>query len=469
MVVSENIPRIELSEVQLEIPTHLELYSGSYSHQGRAITAWERAGRRGILSMATGSGKTITALAAASRIQKEVDSLLIIVSAPYKPLVSQWVEEVNLFGANSLPIDGTAASRAHNLYLAVLGLQTGARKLVVMVVTENFLTSDEFRRVFDDLAPSITTLLIADEVHNLGKRSFLSNTPERFDYRLGLSATPERQYDPEGSIELFNYFGPAVFEFGLSEAIGICLVPYNYHIHKVSLSDDEYSKWIKLTKQLTKQNFSGDADVSDSCDLPEEVERLLFARRRVIESAESKIVALRKILGCRNRDQIEHVLIYTTDKNRIQLNSVNNMLQNDLNLTIHQLTSQETSNRARSAEILERFAMGDYHALTCMRVLDEGVNIPQVSEAFILASNTVRRQWIQRRGRILRKCDVIDKQIAELHDFFVIPPDPRDKQSRQILKGELNRAREFTELSANAGTPGGPLDEIENIMTAMFN
>ncbi len=455
--------------MELEIPSYLELYDGPFSHQGKAIAAWESSGRRGILAMATGSGKTITALAAASRLQKEVDSLLVIISAPYKPLVSQWVEEVNEFGVIPLPVGGSLVDRAKSLDLAVRGLQSKVSKVEVMVVTENFLTSDNFRQILDKLHESVSTLIVADEAHNLGKKSFLINTPNRFDYRLGLSATPERQYDPEGTAALFEYFGKPVFEFGLKEAIGVCLVPYNYYIHQVHLTNEEFDEWHSLTESLRRKGFKVDIEASESSSLSKEIERLLFARRRVIESAENKVEILRQLLECRSRDNVKHVLVYATDKNPSQLEQVNNMLQNDLNYTIHQLTSTETSNRTRSANILERFAEGDYNALTCKRVLDEGVDVPQVSEAYILASNTVRRQWIQRRGRILRRCDNINKRIAYLHDFIVVPPDPRDSGSRAILKGELERAREFAELSANGGSTGGPFDEIDKLMTTMFS
>ena len=294
------------------------------------------------------------------------------------------------------------------------------------------------------------------------------NPPDRFAYRLGLSATPKRQYDPDGTAELFKFFGPPVFDFSLQEAIGVCLVPYNYYIHQVRLSDDEYCEWKRLTERLVRKGFMGDADTSDSGRLSDDIRRLLIARRRVIESAENKVDVLRSLLRRRSRDDIRHVLVYATDKNRRQLQAVNNMLQHDLNLTIHELTSRQTANRRLSADLLDRFAAGDYNALTCMRVLDEGVDVPQVSEAFILASNTVRRQWIQRRGRVLRKCDAINKRIAHLHDFIVVPPNPRDSSSRAILRGELKRANEFAELAANGGTPGGPFDEIEKLMSAMF-
>lgn len=455
--------------MELKIPSHLDLDNGPFSHQGKAIAAWEGSDRRGFLAMATGSGKTITALAAASRLQNDVESLLVIISAPYKPLVSQWVDEVTDFGVRPLPITGSSKDRAQRLDLAVRSLQSGISKVEVMVVTENFLTNENFRQVFDTLPEGISSLLIADEAHNLGKKSFLSNTPNRFDFRLGLSATPERQYDPEGTIALFDFFGEPVFEFSLGDAIGVCLVPYNYYMHQVNLTDDEFEEWMSLTERLRRKGFKGDVDSSESGGISKDIEKLLFARRRVIESAENKVEMLRQILKNRSRDEVKHVLVYATDKNPNQLNSVNDMLQSDLNLIIHQLTSLETTNRARSAGILERFAKGDYNAITCKRVLDEGVDVPQVSEAFIMASNTVRRQWVQRRGRVLRKCNAINKKLAHLHDFIVVPPDLRDKGSKTILKGELERAREFAELSANGGSLGGPFDEIDKLMTAMFS
>ena len=453
---------------EFAIPSHLDLDYGPFAHQGKALTAWEGAKRRGFLAMATGSGKTITALAGATRLQREVDALLVVVSAPYKPLVSQWLEEVAAFGVRPLPTGGSSAERAHRLELAIRGLDTGVSKVEVLVATENFLTSAKFRAVFDALPESVTSLLIADEAHNLGKRSFIENTPDRFDYRLGLSATPQRQYDPEGTEALFKYFGDPVFEFSLREAIGVCLVPYNYYMHQVQMNSDEFEEWQSLTDRLRRKGFKGDADASESGRMSKETERLLFARRRVIESVENKVDVLRRILASRSRDAIKHVLVYATDKNPDQLIAINDMLQNELNLTIHELTARQTSMKGKADDLLARFAAGDYNAITCMRVLDEGVDVPQVSEAFILASNTVRRQWVQRRGRVLRKCGAINKELAHLHDFIVVPPDPRDKGSRAILKGELDRAQEFAELAANCGISGGPFDEIEKLMGAMF-
>ena len=453
----------------LTIPADLALNSGPFAHQGRAIAAWEAANHRGIWAMATGSGKTVAALAAATRLQEKTQSLLIVISAPYRPLVAQWVEEVRAFGITPLQTEGTSETRAQRLDVAMHRLLSGESKVEVQVATVNFLTSAPFRRVLDAMPESITALFIADEVHNLGRPSFLANKPERFTYRLGLSATPERQYDPEGTEALYGFFGPLVFEYTLQEAIGVCLVPYQYHIHAVTFSEEEYEEWKSLTARLLRLGVRADVEPDESGDMSDKELRLLIARRRLVESAANKVDVLRRLLQKRSRDDIRHTLVYATDKNRTQLETVNHMLQHELNLIIHEFTAQETAHRTRAAALLDRFAVGDFHILTCMRVLDEGVNIPQVSEVFLLASNTVRRQWIQRRGRVLRKCEAIQKRLAHLHDFVVVPSDLREPEAKAILAGELERAREFATLANNVGAPGGPDDTIETLMKAMFD
>ena len=454
---------------RLVLPHGLNIESGPFGHQGKAVSNWEEAGRRGILAMATGSGKTITALAAAARLQGDCESLFIVVSAPYRPLVSQWIDEVAAFGVEPLPTKGSARERTDRLDLAVRALVSKVSTVQVAVVTENYLTTPEFRAVLDAIPEQVKTLLIADEVHNLGRIGFISNPPERFDYRLGLSATPERQYDPDGTQALFDFFGDKVFEFSLAEAIGVCLVPYNYYLHRVNLTDDEFEEWQRLTRLLLNAEFGNeDQDPSDSGRLPSKITALLNKRRKVIESAENKVLTLKSLLRTRRRDEIRHTLVYATDKGRDQLRATNGMLQNDLHLTIHQLTAEETQSKRHASDLLDRFAAGEFHVITCMRVLDEGVDVPQVSDAYLLASNTVKRQWIQRRGRILRRCAAIDKKLAHLHDFVVIPPDPRGRGGRAILKSELDRAQEFAELAENAGSEGGPFDQIEKIMKEMY-
>ena len=165
---------------------------------------------------------------------------------------------------------------------------------------------------------------------------------------------------------------------------------------------------------------------------------------------------LRELLEQEGVDEVRHTLVYCSDKRPEQLIAVNRELL-DLGLFVRQLTAEETADRRRTADILQDFGRGEYQVITCKRVLDEGVDLPQVRQAFLLASSTVRRQWVQRRGRILRRCDAIGKTIADLHDFLVVPDDPGSPGVRAILRQELDRARAFAELAANSGSPGRPV------------
>ena len=346
----------QLFPKRLSIPDGISIESGRFAYQGTAVSNWEQSGRRGIFAMATGSGKTITALAAAARLQDDCESLLVVVCAPYRPLVNQWINEVAAFGVEALCGKGSAREKTDRLELAVRSLVSRVSSVQVAVVTQNYLTSSAFRDAFDTVPKQIKTLLIADEVHNLGGTKFIANPPDRFDYRLGLSATPERQYDPDGTCALIDFFGEKVFEFSLAEAIGVCLVPYNYHMHRVRLTGDEFEEWHRLTALLIRAGFGErDQDPSESGRLSSRITALLNKRRKVIESAENKIEKLRKILGKKPRNTIKHTLVYATDKGREQLLATNKMLQNELNLTIHQLTAQETKNKQHASNILERF------------------------------------------------------------------------------------------------------------------
>jgi superfamily II DNA or RNA helicase len=163
-------------------------------------------------------------------------------------------------------------------------------------------------------------------------------------------------------------------------------------------------------------------------------------------------------------------LIYASDKGPEQLESVNELLRS-LGVMFHQLTAQETASRQDTARIIRSFQDGEIRVLTAKRVLDEGVNIPQVQKAFILASTTVERQWIQRRGRLLRICPAIRKSHSIIHDFVAIPPDVEggiDQETRGMVRSELRRAQEFARLARNAGSPNGPLRVLDQLVQLAY-
>jgi len=457
-----------------QIPLTLDYETGDFAHQGQAIKAWEEADRRGILEMATGSGKTITSLVAAHRLFERENPLLLVVAAPYLPLVSQWYDEARKFGLAPF-IPGNESSKAKKLSRirhVVRNLKMGVSDVECIVITHDFLCDPVFQEELGRY--SGISLLIADEVHNLGTPSFLKRPPKGFRYRLGLSATPIRQYDDLGTGGLLEYFGKIVFQFTLKEAIGKCLVPYNYYVHSVELTSDELEEWLELSSRLKSLGwaFNQDQDAGDS-RIPLTLQKLLNRRRRILEQASGKIDLLKFILSRQSPHEVRHALVYASDKGREQLISVNHMLMDDLKLRIHQITQEETGKTDLTDELLSSFAKGDIQVLTAMRVLDEGVDIPEVSRAFILASTTVERQWVQRRGRVLRKCARIDKQIAHVYDFLVLPPKDIDpelfgRDILKIIKAELERVTEFSKLSANATAPDGALVTVRPIIERYF-
>jgi len=446
------------------IPDYLNYTSGDFAHQGEAVDAWLMNENHGILEMATGSGKTITALIATYKLFKKVKSLLIVIAVPYKPLLLQWGEEAKNFNLSTIVFDrATKSQKLNDITQIVSKLKLGISDSECIVITHDFLCSIDFQNIFHD--QEINTLLIADEVHNLGRNEFVSNPPDFFTWRLGLSATPVRQFDEEGTEFLNKFFGNTVYQFGLDKAIGNCLVPYNYFIHPVNLSESELFDYLELTEKIKKSGWMQDEE-----DKSEYVNSLLRKRRLILENAESKISELRCILTEIDIRSQHHCLIYTSDKLPEQLDAVNHILR-ELGASYHQITSVESSDSFLTSNIFNNFRNGQLQFLTAKRVLDEGVNIPEIVTAFILASTTVERQWIQRRGRVLRKCKSIGKKIANIHDFLVLPPEKEnriDTDTKKIIKFELNRIDEFAKLSNNTAVSGGPMDIIHSIFNKYF-
>lgn len=447
------------------IPPYLTYREGEYAHQGRAVDAWCGNGYRGILEMATGSGKTIAAMVAAKYLHEEYSPLLIVIAAPYLPLIDQWCEEVQAFGIAPVNLTNASGSAARRKLISKSKRRLRHRRsdVEVLVATHDTLCDPTF---IDAIADSeVPMLLIADEVHNLGRASFASNPPDCFTYRLGLSATPVRQYDPEGTALLTDYFGEIVFSFPLEQAIGVCLVPYDYFVHTVYLTEDETDRWLELTEKIKRM-----ASWRDDEDHSEYIEKLLRDRRLILETAQNKMDVLEGLLAAADPRTLHHTLIYATDKDPDQLNAVNALLQRQ-GVLFHQLTASETRDKKTMRKILKSFQSGALRVLTAKRVLDEGVNVPEITTAYILASTTVERRWVQRRGRVLRKCSAIDKSYATLHDFLVLPPTLRDADDRDagnLIKQELRRVMEFASIARNAGKPDGAAATIHTVVKDYF-
>lgn len=469
------VPTEKKEKTNFHVPEWLNYNEGDFAHQGKAVKAWLDNNGRGILEMATGSGKTIASLICAECIWNENQPLLLVISAPFLPLIYQWAEEARKFGLKPL-IPGNETNKTAKLAQtekAIRNLRLEISEIECIIVTHNFLCDPSFTAILNRFhGPS---MLIADEVHNLGAKRFVESQYENFSFRLGLSATPVRQYDEAGTTKLKDYFGDIVFRFTLQEAIGKCLVPYYYFVRPATLTVDESEEWLELTEKLRKLGWTfSEAEASEASEMPLEVKMILNKRRRILEQAKNKMDVLYNVLSNTNLANLSHTLIYASDKGREQLKQVNALCMNTLKLRVHQITQAETSNPKLLKLLLNKFAEGkSIQVLTAMRVLDEGVDIPEISQAYILASTTVERQWIQRRGRVLRKCKRTNKKNAEIHDFLVLPPAEdgfgvMDADLLKIIKSELNRVMSFASLSLNAASSDGAISLVRSLMNQYF-
>jgi superfamily II DNA or RNA helicase len=259
-----------------------------------------------------------------------------------------------------------------------------------------------------------------------------------WDYRLALSATPERWFDPAGTAALRQYFGATVFQFSLSDAIGTCLTPYYYFPVPVELTTDEMSEYKEISSKIGRQ-----LAICQSLD-DDRLGMLLIKRANILNNAQSKLPALANIL--RKDLSVQHSLFYCSPGN---IDAVAIELAFGLRLRVHRFTAVEPP-KIRE-KILREFSSGELQGLVAMKCLDEGVDVPATRTAYILASSSNPREFIQRRGRVLRKFP--GKFHASIYDFITIPPNDLDEvqrfSERAILRRELRRFAEFADSAMN--------------------
>ncbi|MBM0740252.1 DNA phosphorothioation system restriction enzyme [Phormidium sp. CLA17] len=441
---SDGVPRV---------PSWLKLRP----YQQQAIDNWFANKGRGTLKMATGSGKTITALAIAAELyrksvqqNKPLQGLLIV--CPYRHLVTQWEAEVHKFGLQPVLAFETLQSWQGELQSQLLAVLSGNQRFVTVITTNATLIRDSFQSQLQFFPKR--SLIIGDEAHNLGATRLESSLPQEIKLRLALSATPERYFDERGTERLFEYFGSVLKpEFTLRDAIAAkALVPYLYYPVLVELTEPEIERYEELTGRIGRAiGIGGDADDNEL------LTALLMQRARIVGAATNKLDALRQIMS--TRLQTSHTLFYCgdgsvedelTEESHRQIAAVTALLQDDLSYRVKTYTA-ETILEERE-ELRYQFMEGILQGLVAIRCLDEGVDIPAIQTAVILASSSNPRQFVQRRGRILRPSP--GKERAELFDMIVIPPDlGRESWSieRNLLRKELQRFVEFADLAVNSG------------------
>ena len=419
-------------------------------YQQDAVKAWETNSHRGILQMATGTGKTYTAIGAFDRLYNQQESpLLVIVSVPYTHLAQQWAVSFSEWGYDS--VAQLYGSRTRNwkseLSRLISDLQIGLRSHEIVITTHATMAEEYFRNSIADL--DADSLLIADEVHGLGSEHQRRGLVEAHDFRLGLSATPRRYFDEEGTEFLLEYFNDIVFEFTLADAIPEYLVEYDYHPRIVEMTPDELKEYRSFSQQLASAVNQEEPD-------EELIQRLRIKRSKIVKSATQKYRELRSILD--ELGEPDHLLIYTNHK---QIDRVQNICT-ERSIKQHRFTAEESDDER--ARLLEQFSQGHLDALVAMRCLDEGVDVPSTRQAIMMSNSGNRMQFVQRRGRVLRHAP--GKDHATIYDLIVVPtldPDRTLLQSeRTIMETEIRRFEEFAETARNEKQARSVIEPVRN-------
>ncbi len=421
-------------------------------YQEQAIANWFANKGRGTLKMATGSGKTITALAIAAKLYQDIQLQALIVVCPYRHLVSQWARECCKFGMEPILAFESARSWQSLLSTQLYNLNSGHQPFLTLLTTNTTLISQGFQSQLAYFPKK--TLLIGDEAHNLGAARLAESLPSSIGLRLALSATPERYFDERGTERLFAYFGSVLEpEFTLRDAIAQgALVHYDYHPVLIELTDAEAEVYERITAKIGRAIALGGE--------PEENEvltALLMQRARLIGAAANKLTALQDLM--QTRLDTTHTLFYcgdgsvesaTSTETQHQIDAVVQLLGRELGYRVNTYTAETSLDEREDLRL--QFETGDLQGLVAIRCLDEGVDIPATQTAVILASSSNPRQFIQRRGRVLRPHP--RKHRATIFDMIVTPPDLGRETldlERNLMRKELQRFVEFADLADNAG------------------
>ena len=476
-------------DIALSIPKFP--YDKPREYQQLAFENWKNNNQQGLFAMATGTGKTITSLNCLLEIYKRNGYYKAIILVPTITLVNQWEKECWKFNYGNI-IKVYSKNTEWRSKIELLQMAEKYRK--PSEPTQNFIiisTYASFARenVFSILNSFERTkvLLIADEAHNMGSPSILKRLGTiNYLRRIGLSATPERQFDDDTNMKLYRFFRAEdkfTFEYSMEEAIqkGV-LCKYYYYPHLVKLTDEEMANYIELSEKISKY-FNYNSGVFDKKD--EILMGLLLARKRIIHKAANKLGAFKKIIEERyeRTGNLKYSLIYVPEGNKPDYFSDSDIFDKseqvaddavsdhlidvyteavmkiDKYVTVRKFVSGQKDRDA----ILADFAKGRLQVLTSMKCLDEGVDVPRSELAIFCASTGNPRQFIQRRGRVLRTHP--DKYMAEIHDLVVAPEvsatSSSYKMEQSLLKGELMRVKNFSMLSEN---PSYSQMELKSVM-----
>lgn len=404
-------------------------------YQKEAINSWQTAGYKGILEMATGTGKTITSLLAAKAYNETVKSCVTVIVVPFQHLVNQWEKDIDfILGTDVVKCMGSQSSWINKTKEMVQEYNLGLINQFVVVTTYKTATSAHFKNLFRKLNNS--AMLITDECHYITFKGFKDFPFEKFNARLGLSATPDRWWDEEGTSYMKKSVGEVVYEYTLDQAISNeKLTKYDYYPHIVEFNESEMQEYNKITQLIINNLNKEDADTK------EKLEVLFRKRSNLINKANNKINVFLQDFKTKDLSKITHTLVYCAPGDiEMIVKSIS-----DLGVKVSKFNS-DVKNKDRE-KLLTMFEQAQIQVLVAIKCLDEGVDVPATKTAYFLASTSNPREFVQRRGRILRKHK--GKTFAVIHDYIVLPIGLTYDDFYKIAVKELPRFSEFNDSAVN--------------------
>jgi len=458
---------------------------GPRQYQVEAYNSWVANDYRGLFAMATGTGKTLTSLNCILQEYLKNGFYKFIVLVPSISLANQWEEEIveKFRFSNAIVCSSKRTSWQKELRMLGKNLFLNNDKNYAIILTYATFRSKNFKMIFDELFRNECTkiTLIADEAHTMGAPGFRKQLPTYINARIGLSATPERQFDDIGEYEINTFFNTKppkyTFVYNMKQAIdqGI-LCKYYYYPKIVALETEELNRYLEISRRLIKFFDASTGRYQDS----DYVNLLLIQRKNIIHKAKDKIVALDKIVREIGVKNFKNAFIYVPEGNDLDYSEVDeseNKDQDRINESLIDIYTTSlyqtfklklkkfTGKTLDRESIIELFKDGKVDALLAMKCLDEGIDIPQTQYAIFCSSTGNPRQFVQRRGRVLRKHD--GKDSAIIYDMIVKPildvtstDDNLRKAEKNIFLSELKRFINFAVLSENKTESLADLQEI---------
>lgn len=451
-VFKEEITYLAARDETPHIPNWLELRP----YQKKAISEWVKHGNRGVFEMATGTGKTKTSLSAITKVLEVYYSNNVkcglVITVPYIVLLEQWLEDLEEFNIHAIACYDSRSSWEKKVNESIDLFNKDARDKFFLITTNSTFITPAFQSCLSKIKGDY--IFCADEMHHLTSDKTLECLPENAKYRLGLSATLMTKYHSVNMEKLKEYFGGVIYTYSMQEAIKTgCLTKYYYHPVYIELTDEEKEDYYDLSKKISKIIASNDGVLND--DNPG-LTALLSQRARILGSAENKLKKLQEIIS--QFKTKSNLIVYCGDKIESDvryIDKVYNIINNENEILSAKFTAAQ--NKKQRQDILDSFRKKLIQALVAVRCLDEGVDIPQLEYAIILSSGTNPKEFIQRRGRILRNAP--GKEYAYIYDFIIIPTTDtteiamlttEDKEiESKIIAREYERVKEFAQMAEN--------------------